>query len=260
MAFCGINRATRGWAGEFVYRIACSSQQDWLERTGAPSRLCNGWSLLMRVQRSTAQHLVTRDSAAVETPPAAESPQDREGWPLGLNVLQKRPLPKRTHRDESERRPHHGDANARVTEAEAVYDIFVVAKYLADPLHGTADETAELINDIPPAANPGTPPKPGNQRIHRPTIHRPTTPGRSPRPITHRHRMATTCHPHRMPHIPHSRTLHMPRMRRRLRGIMGRTPAPGIRRIRMRLGMQRRTASCTRLPRKARRQAHSIWR
>lgn len=165
---------------------------------------------------------------------------------MGLNVLQTRPLPKRTHRDESERRPHHGDANARVAQAEAVYDVFVVAKYLADPLHGTADETAELINDIPPAANPGTPPKPGNQRIHRPTIHR--------------HRMATTCHPHRMPHIPHSRTLHMARMRRRLRGTMGRMPAPGIRRIRMRLGMQRRTASCTRLPRKARRQAHSIWR
>ncbi|RBD89699.1 hypothetical protein BRM16_19600, partial [Xanthomonas oryzae pv. oryzae] len=61
---------------------------------------------------------------------------------MGLNVLQKRPLPKRTHRDESERRPHQGDANARVAQAEAVYDVFVVAKYLADPLHGTADETA----------------------------------------------------------------------------------------------------------------------
>lgn len=184
MAFCGINRATRGWAGEFVYRIACSSQQDWLERTGAPSRLCNGWSLLMRVQRSTAQHLVTRDSAAVETPPAAESPQDREGWPLGLNVLQKRPLPKRTHRDESERRPHHGDANARVTEAEAVYDIFVVAKYLADPLHGTADETAELINDIP-RGEPGHSPEAG-ESAHPPADDPPADhppadhPGRSP--------------------------------------------------------------------------------
>ncbi len=182
----------------------------------------------MRVQRSTAQHLVTRDSAAVETPAAAESPQDREGWPLGLNVLQKRPLPKRTHRDESERRPHQGDANARVAQAEAVYDVFVVAKYLADPLHGTADETAELINDIPPRRTRALPE--AGESAH-------------PRPITHRHRMATTCHPHRMPHIPHSRTLHMARMRRRLRGTMGRMPAPGIRRIRMRLGMQRRTAS-----------------
>lgn len=80
---------------------------------------------------------------------------------MGLNVLQKRPLPKRTHRDESERRPHHGDANARVTEAEAVYDIFVVAKYLADPLHGTADETAELIDDIPPRGEPGHSPESG---------------------------------------------------------------------------------------------------
>ncbi|CEJ46475.1 type III secretion system effector XopK [Xanthomonas citri pv. bilvae] len=108
----------------------------------------------MRVQRSIAQHLVTRDCAAVETPPAAESPQDRQGWPLGLNALQTRPLPRRTHRDESERRVRHGDANARVAEAETAYDVFVVAKYLADPLHGTADKTAELINDIPRRGEP----------------------------------------------------------------------------------------------------------
>ncbi|WP_407367311.1 type III secretion system effector XopK [Xanthomonas campestris] len=108
----------------------------------------------MRVQRSTAQHLVTRDSAAVETPPAAESLQDRQGWPLGLKVLQTRPMPRRTHRDESERRAHHGDANARVAEAETAYDVFVVAKYVADPLHGTADKTAELINDIPRRGEP----------------------------------------------------------------------------------------------------------
>ncbi|TQU33210.1 hypothetical protein DB798_18365, partial [Xanthomonas perforans] len=66
-----------------------------------------------------------------------------------MKVLQTRPLPRRTRRDESERQAHHGDANARVAEAETAYDVFVVAKYVADPLHGTADKTAELINDIP---------------------------------------------------------------------------------------------------------------
>lgn len=143
---------------------------------------------------------------------------------------------------------HHGDANARVAEAETAYDVFVVAKYVADPLHGTADKTAELINDIPAAANPSTPPKPGSQRIRL----------RTHRPTMQRHRMATR-HTHRRPHILHSRTLPMPRMRRRRRDTKRRMPVPGIRRIRKRLGMQRK-ASCTPSPRKAPRQAHSIWR
>ncbi|WP_268741283.1 type III secretion system effector XopK [Xanthomonas phaseoli] len=109
----------------------------------------------MRVQRSTAPHLVSRDCADVETPPTAELPQDGQGWPMGLKVLRTRPVPKRTHRDESERQAHHGDANARVAEAETAYDVLVVAKYVADPLHGTADKTAELINDIPRRGEPG---------------------------------------------------------------------------------------------------------
>ncbi len=132
----------------------------------------------MRVQRSTAQHLVTRDSAAVETPAAAESPQDREGWPLGLNVL-KRPLPKRTHRDESERRPHQGDANARVAQAEAVYDVFVVAKYLAD-LARNRGRNGRIDQRHSPRRTRALPE--AGESAH-------------PRPITHRHRMATTCHP-----------------------------------------------------------------
>lgn len=81
---------------------------------------------------------------------------------------------------------------------------------------------------------------------------------RTHRPTMQRHRMATR-HTHRRPHILHSRTLPMPRMRRRRRDTKRRMPVPGIRRIRKRLGMQRK-ASCTPSPRKAPRQAHSIWR
>ncbi|RBC76324.1 type III secretion system effector protein XopK, partial [Xanthomonas oryzae pv. oryzae] len=101
-----------------------------------------------------------------------------------MNVLQTRPLPKRTHRDESERRPHHGDANARVAQAEAVYDVFVVAKYLADPLHGTADETAELINDIPPRGEPGHSPEAG-ESAHPPADHPPAPDGHHLPPPPH---------------------------------------------------------------------------
>lgn len=131
---------------------------------------------------------------------------------------------------------------------------------LGRPLARNRGRNGRIDQRHSPRGEPGHSPEAG-ESAHPPADDPPADhPRPITRPITHRHRMATTCHPHRMPHIPHSRTLHMPRMRRRLRGIMGRTPAPGIRRIRMRLGMQRRTASCTRLPRKARRQAHSIWR
>ncbi|CAD0316003.1 type III secretion system effector protein XopK [Xanthomonas hortorum pv. taraxaci] len=43
---------------------------------------------------------------------------------------------------------------AEIQEAEAVYDAFVVAKYLADPLHGTVDNTAELIAEVPNSGEP----------------------------------------------------------------------------------------------------------
>lgn len=143
---------------------------------------------------------------------------------------------------------HHGDANARVAEAEMAYDVFVVAKYVADPLHGTADKTAELINDIPRRGEPEHSAEAG-ESAH-PPAHPPAD-----------HAAAPDGHPShpRRPHIPHSRTLPMPRMRRRRRDTKRRMPVPGIRRIRKRLGMQRK-ASCTPSPRKAPRQAHSIWR
>ncbi|WP_277422461.1 type III secretion system effector XopK [Xanthomonas axonopodis] len=159
----------------------------------------------MRVQRSTAQHLATRDSAAVETPPAAQSPQDRQGWPLGLEVLQTRSLPKRTRRDESERRPHHGDANARVTEAESAYDVLVVAKYLADPLHGTADDTAELINDIPRRGEPGQSADAGDS-AHPPGDHAAAPDGHHPPQTAH----PAQPHPADAPHAPTPEGQHAP--------------------------------------------------
>ncbi|WP_313905388.1 type III secretion system effector XopK [Xanthomonas prunicola] len=156
----------------------------------------------MRVQRSTAQRLVTRDSAAVETPPAAEPLQDGRGWPLGLNVLQPlpRPLPKRTRRDVSERRSHHRDANARVNEAETAYDVLVVAKYVADPLHGTADKTAELINDIPRRGEPEHSADAG-ESAHPPADHAAAPDGHPPHPPQTDHPVQ----PHQA-HAPHAPT------------------------------------------------------
>lgn len=112
----------------------------------------------MRVHRSTAPHLVTHDSDAAQMPAAVQSPQDGQGWPLGLKALQTRPLPKRTKRDKGNRLACRKDVRAQVSEAEAAYDVFVVAKYLADPLHGTADNAAEeLLNDIPSRGEPEQP-------------------------------------------------------------------------------------------------------
>ncbi|PPV05935.1 type III secretion system effector protein XopK [Xanthomonas bromi] len=91
-----------------------------------------------------------------------------------MNGLQTRPVPKRTKRDESKPRPHRGDANARVDEAETAYDIFVVAKYGADPLHGTADQTAELLNTIPQREEPehaAEAGEPAHPDVHPPSEH-----------------------------------------------------------------------------------------
>ncbi|WP_425479126.1 type III secretion system effector XopK [Xanthomonas populi] len=54
---------------------------------------------------------------------------------------------------------------AEIQEAEAAYDVFVVAKYLADPLHGTADNTSELIAEVPNSGEPKQSPE-ADQPVH----------------------------------------------------------------------------------------------
>ena len=138
----------------------------------------------MRVHRSTAPYPVIHDDAAAQMPAAAQSPQDGHGWPLGLNALQTRPLPKRTKRDKGSRLACRKDLRAQVSEAEAAYDAFVVAKYLADPLHGTADNAAEeLINDFPGHGEPEPPAEDGgaaHSPENSPSDHAPPSDGHHP--------------------------------------------------------------------------------
>lgn len=67
---------------------------------------------------------------------------------------------------------------AEIQEAEAVYDAFVVAKYLADPLHGTVDNTAELIAEMPNSGEPEHSPEadqPAHSHEHTPIDHTPVS-------------------------------------------------------------------------------------
>ncbi|UKE73518.1 type III secretion system effector XopK [Xanthomonas graminis] len=119
----------------------------------------------MRIQQknSSAGQLAP---AFREAPSAPKEEHVADGWPFGLAELKKKPAPARldaghTSLDagHASRWPCGEDVVADIQEAEAAYDVFVVAKYLADPLHGTADNTAELINEVPPSGDPESPPK-----------------------------------------------------------------------------------------------------
>ncbi|MCC4622610.1 type III secretion system effector protein XopK [Xanthomonas cassavae CFBP 4642] len=59
---------------------------------------------------------------------------------------------------------------AEIQETEAAYDAFVVARYLADPLHGTADKIAELPNSGEPEHSPEAD-QPVHSHEHTPVDH-----------------------------------------------------------------------------------------
>ncbi|AKK69297.1 type III secretion system effector XopK [Xanthomonas translucens] len=119
----------------------------------------------MRIQQkhSSAGQLA---SALPETPAAPKDLHVAGGWPFGLAALKKKPTLARLDVAHASLDAVHTslwqcgeDIVADIQEAEAAYDVFVVAKYLADPLHGTADNTAELVNEVPPSGDPESAPK-----------------------------------------------------------------------------------------------------
>ncbi|MCC8448156.1 type III secretion system effector XopK [Xanthomonas translucens] len=119
----------------------------------------------MRIQQkhSSAGQLAP---ALGEAPAAPKDVHVGGGWPFGLAALKKKPTLARLGVAHASLDAVHTslwqcgeDIVADIQEAEAAYDVFVVAKYLADPLHGTADNTAELVNEVPPSGDPESAPK-----------------------------------------------------------------------------------------------------
>ncbi|WP_155521898.1 type III secretion system effector XopK [Xanthomonas translucens] len=121
----------------------------------------------MRIQQknSSAGQLAP---ALGEAPVAPKDVHVADGWPFGLAALKNKKKPTLARLDVGHTSLDAGhtslwqcgeDIVADIQEAEAAYDAFVVAKYLADPLHGTADNTAELINEVPPSGDSESAPK-----------------------------------------------------------------------------------------------------
>ncbi|KLD74846.1 type III secretion system effector protein XopK [Xanthomonas hyacinthi] len=113
----------------------------------------------MRIQQHTRSSACPLDPSIPDVPVAPKHTQVAYGWPLGLEALKKNPVQGRSDSGHAPKRHRGENTVAEIQEAEAAYDVFVVAKYLADPLHGTADNTAELINEVPMSGEPEHPPK-----------------------------------------------------------------------------------------------------
>lgn len=97
-----------------------------------------------------------------------------DGWPMGLEKLKRKPLQRKPGSDHASKRQTGENVMAEIQEVEAAYDAFVVAKYLADPLHGTADKTAELIAEVPTSGEPEHSPEaeqPAYPNEHTPAHH-----------------------------------------------------------------------------------------
>ncbi|MCC8560333.1 type III secretion system effector XopK [Xanthomonas vesicatoria] len=121
----------------------------------------------MRIHQPAGRAAHSLEPSTTETPVPSQAAAADQGWPLGLKGLLGRRFQRRSSADAAPRRHHGGDANAEIQEVEALYDAFVVAKYLADPLHGTADKTAELLNEIPKRGEPEHAPE-AEQSTHPP--------------------------------------------------------------------------------------------
>ncbi|WP_316687295.1 MULTISPECIES: type III secretion system effector XopK [Xanthomonas] len=99
----------------------------------------------MRIQQHEHSHARPSDSSTPETPVSAKDLPVSDGWPMGLESLRR----KSPQRKLGSGRHLGEEAMAEIQEAEAANDLLVVARYLADPLHGTMDKTAELISEVP---------------------------------------------------------------------------------------------------------------
>ncbi|WP_282434616.1 type III secretion system effector XopK [Xanthomonas campestris] len=128
----------------------------------------------MRIQPHISRHVGSSFSPAPEAPVSVEDLPAPNGWPMGLGSLRQRLHRKNSSSVHASGRHTGGDVMAEIQEAEAVYDAFVVAKYLADPLHGTADNTAELIAELPNSGEPEHSPEadqPAHSHEHTPGDH-----------------------------------------------------------------------------------------
>lgn len=161
----------------------------------------------------------------LSTPDALASANDlpaADGWPMSLESLKRKASQRKPVSGHASKHKAGENAMAEIQEAEAVYDAFVVAKYLADPLHGTVDNTAELIAEMPNAGEPEHSRKPTNPRIHTNT----------------RRSITRQC-------------------RQTIRRSM--VSARSTLWIRIRSSLQRKRASCTPWLRRGRRKALPIW-
>ncbi|WP_333911616.1 type III secretion system effector XopK [Xanthomonas hortorum] len=157
----------------------------------------------MRIQQHTNSNVRLSNSPAPDVPVSAEDFPASNGWPMGLESLRKGSLRRNSSSRHASGRHTGENAMAEIQEAEAVYDAFVVAKYLADPLHGTADNTAELIAEVPNSGEPEHSPEadqPAHSHEHTPVDHTPvsadhqTQPGIDAAPSLDPHPIETGAH------------------------------------------------------------------
>lgn len=117
----------------------------------------------------------------LSTPDALASANDlpaADGWPMSLESLKRKASQRKPVSGHASKHKAGENAMAEIQEAEAVYDAFVVAKYLADPLHGTVDNTAELIAEMSNAGEPEHSPEadqPAHSHEHTPIDHTPVS-------------------------------------------------------------------------------------
>ncbi|WP_268744466.1 type III secretion system effector XopK [Xanthomonas cassavae] len=124
----------------------------------------------MRIQQHVSRHVGPSDSPAPEVAVSVEDLPASNGWPMGLESLRKSSRWKKSPPVHASGRRIGGDAMAEIQETEAAYDAFVVARYLADPLHGTADKIAELPNSGEPEHSPEAD-QPVHSHEHTPVDH-----------------------------------------------------------------------------------------
>ncbi|MFA0922710.1 type III secretion system effector XopK [Xanthomonas fragariae] len=128
----------------------------------------------MRIEQHARSSATPFKSSTSEAPVSTKDMPVADGWPMGLEKLKRKPLQRKPGSDHASKRQTGENVMAEIQEVEAAYDAFVVAKYLADPLHGTADKTAELIAEVPTPGEPEHSPEaeqPAYPNEHTPAHH-----------------------------------------------------------------------------------------
>ncbi|MEA5150420.1 type III secretion system effector XopK [Xanthomonas arboricola pv. juglandis] len=132
----------------------------------------------MRIQQHANSSARSFDSSTPDALASAKDLPAAGGWPMGLESLKRKASQRKPVSGHASKHKAGENAMAEIQEAEAVYDAFVVAKYLADPLHGTVDNTAELIAEMPNSGEPEHSPEadqPAHSHEHTPIDHTPVS-------------------------------------------------------------------------------------